>query len=354
MRRKKPMKRQNIQFIVKFVTGLLITGTSVVAQSAVNFFTDPVIFNNASVVSMVEDFEAFSPKDVKFPSFTSNGIVYTGFVGSPFPNIVVASPGYTNFGVKPATTSSVLASNGDEDFLITLDVPTTAIGFDTYLNSYGPAIVTVFGKNGMLDQFSLLHDYTKIGFLGITSTEEITSVRWTTTNGRKVNTGIDNIRTGSIKKASLIGLEKFEAIDKENAIDLIWITGSEVDNAGFRIWRATNGENGEYKNISTLKEFSNGKLVAIPLMSGLAKPIAAKGSERKKTTYSYTDRSVQEKNVTFYYLLEDVDIEGNRTFHCDHLVAVLTSQNSVSDLKIAQASCKDWCHERIDSAITCK
>lgn len=349
------MKRQSIQFVVKSVTGLLIAGISVAAQSAVSFFTDLTTFNNASEVSVIEDFEAFPPKLVLFPSFTSNGIVYTALAGSPFPNVCVTPPGFTNFGV-PVTTSAVLASNGEEDFLMTLEVPVTAIGFDTYLNPYGPAIVTISGESGILGEFSLSHDYTKVGFLGITSTEKITSVRWKTTHGDWINTGVDNIRTGSIRKASLIGLDKVEAIDKGNAVGLTWITSSEVDNAGFRIWRATDEGNGEYKNISTLKEFSvsDSKLVAIPLTSGLAKPIAAKGSERKETTYSYTDMSVWEENVTFYYLLEDIDIAGNKTFHCDNLVAISTGQSSTPDLKIAQEYCKDWCHERMDSATLCK
>ncbi len=43
----------------------------------------------------------------------------------------------------------------------------------------------------------LNHDPTTIGFLGILASEEISSIRWTTVNGRTVNTGIDNIVQGT-------------------------------------------------------------------------------------------------------------------------------------------------------------
>ncbi len=71
------------------------------------------------------------------------------------------------------------------------------MGFDTYLNAFGPATVSVFGTTGLLDTFLLSHDPTTVGFLGILASEEISSIRWTTVNGRRVNTGIDNIVQGT-------------------------------------------------------------------------------------------------------------------------------------------------------------
>ena len=114
------------------------------------------------------------------------------------PNVWVASPGYNNFGVQPLTTSSVLTATGDEDFKLDFSMPVTELGFDTYLNGFGPAVINVFGIGGLLGSFNHSHAATSIGFLGITSTENITSLRWTTTNGRQVNTGIDNIRINAV------------------------------------------------------------------------------------------------------------------------------------------------------------
>jgi hypothetical protein len=168
-----------------------------ISQGAVVFYTNVGLFNAASSTALVEDFEVIAPilKDFPHPSFTHNGNTYTGFAGSP-PNVWVASPGYTNFGLPGATTSSVLTATGDEDFTVDFGSPSTAVGFDTYLNEFGPAFVQVFGSGGFLDSFVLLHDPTIIGFLGVTSTEAITSIRWTTVDGGIINTGIDNIRQG--------------------------------------------------------------------------------------------------------------------------------------------------------------
>ncbi|NEO58227.1 MAG: hypothetical protein F6K54_37350, partial [Okeania sp. SIO3B5] len=103
---------------------------------------------------------------------------------------------YTNYGV-PVTTSSILTTAGDEDFTVEFGTPTEAVGFDTYLNTFGPATINVFGTSGLLDTFVLNHDPTNVGFLGILADEEISSIRWTTVNGGIINTGIDNIVQGT-------------------------------------------------------------------------------------------------------------------------------------------------------------
>lgn len=161
-----------------------------------DFWTDFASFDAATTTTLVEDFETFAPKNIPLPSFVSNGNTYTGLAGSPFPNVFVASAGFTNFGV-PITTSSVLTANGDEDFTVDFGSPSNAVGFDTYLNAFGPANIQVFGSSGLLGSFSLSHDPSLVGFLGITSIDVISSIRWTTVNGRLVNTGIDNIRQGN-------------------------------------------------------------------------------------------------------------------------------------------------------------
>lgn len=163
---------------------------------AVTFYTDSAAFNAVTTTTLVEDFEAFA-NQVFESSFISNGNTYTSISAAPkpVPNLIIAPPGWTNFGV-PVTKSSIINSNGDEDFRVDFGTPAEAVGFDTYLNRFGPATVQVFGASGLLDTFVLSHDPTIVGFLGMTSTELITSIRWTTVNGRQVNTGIDNIRLG--------------------------------------------------------------------------------------------------------------------------------------------------------------
>lgn len=177
--------------------GLIVTAAAAGnAYASTMFFTDVNAFDALTDTTLIEDFEAFPLKNQPLSSFVSNGNTYTGHAGVPYPNVWVSSAGYTNYGV-PITTSSIITANGDEDFTVEFGTPTEAVGFDTYLNTYGPATVSVFGANNLLDTFVLNQDPTTVGFLGILASEEISSIRWTTVNGGKIDTGIDNIIQGS-------------------------------------------------------------------------------------------------------------------------------------------------------------
>lgn len=189
----------NLRVLVALLMLGLAAGTPQVSQGAVVFYTDILSFDAASNTVVVEDFEnvAPTPTDTAVSFFTNNGNTYTGITSAPFAaNVWVATPPYNNFGVVP-TTSAILTATGDEDFRVDFGTPSTAVGFDTYLNGLGPATVQVFGSGGLLGSFNPAHDPTIIGFLGITSSEAITAIQWTTTLGRTKNTGIDNIRQGT-------------------------------------------------------------------------------------------------------------------------------------------------------------
>ena len=193
---------------------LLLANLTVAAPT---YYTDFTLFDAASVTALTEDFEDVTPynKDQAYASITLDGITYTGEQPTGA-NVWVASPGYTNFGLPGATTSSVLTSTGPEDFSVAfaLAVPCTALGFDTYLNqqadgSNGSATIEIHGTGGLLGTYVLTHDPTQIGFFGVTSGEPITKIRWTTTYGEKINTGIDNLRTGVIPAPGAILLGSF-------------------------------------------------------------------------------------------------------------------------------------------------
>jgi hypothetical protein len=182
---------------------LLTAASAQKANSAVIFFTDFNSFNEVTKTTVVENFESSSLTiDTFLPPFVSNGNTYTGFAGQPFPNVYIVPPSANSAFLFPIT-SNVLSANGDEDFTVDFGSPTRVLGFDTYLNGFGPATVQVFGNSGLLDTFSLSHDPTTVGFLGIVADEPVTSIRWTTVNGGIVNTGIDNIRQGTVLSASV-------------------------------------------------------------------------------------------------------------------------------------------------------
>ena len=171
------------------------TGLAAFSSAGPTFYTDLASFDAAAGSTLVEDFENVTPKDTPLASFVSNGITYIGLAGNKTPNVWVASPGYTNFGVNP-TTTSVLTATGPEDIVVEMTFvgPVLAIGFDTYLNGVGPAAIEVHGVDGLLGTFSLSHDPTTIGFFGVTADEAIQKIRWTTVGGERINTGIDNVR----------------------------------------------------------------------------------------------------------------------------------------------------------------
>ena len=174
------------------VSGMCVYSTLAQSLSAdVVFTTSQAAFSSLSTTTLVEDFEDFAPKDRSVPAFARNGISYQ----TQSDPLYVASPGYTNFGV-PLTESTVLTANGEEDFTMTFEADVVAVGFDTYTNNFGPVTIEVYGDGGLLDSFSLNQDSTEVGFLGITSSERITSIFWSSVNGRTVNTGVDNIRLG--------------------------------------------------------------------------------------------------------------------------------------------------------------
>jgi hypothetical protein len=93
---------------------------------------------------------------------------------------------------------------------------------------------------------------------------------------------------------TLVKLTSFEAIPDSNKVILKWVTESEIDNAGFNLYRATS-EDGDYVKI-------NDSL------------IPAEGSSTSGATYKYVDNSVRNR-TTYYYKLEDIDLNGASTMH---------------------------------------
>ncbi|UCF05202.1 MAG: S8 family peptidase [bacterium] len=98
--------------------------------------------------------------------------------------------------------------------------------------------------------------------------------------------------TASIALA--VTLASFTANGLDGQAIVEWTTASEIGTAGFNIHRSTD-EDGEYERIN--KE-----------------PIPAEGNELEGASYSYTDRAVT-NGVTYYYRLEDIDLNGRSTFH---------------------------------------
>ena len=97
-----------------------------------------------------------------------------------------------------------------------------------------------------------------------------------------------------VKPPTFIELASFTATPFDRLVVLEWVTASEIDNAGFNLYRAE-GESGEYVKLN-------------------AALIPADGSPTEGAVYQFMDEDVQNR-VTYYYKLEDIDIYGKSTLH---------------------------------------
>ncbi len=117
--------------------------------------------------------------------------------------LFVTPPGPGGFG--PGSSNGILTDNREDDYRMDFGTLTRAVGFDTYLNAVDgtgaaaapEATIQIFGVGGVLiDTFIHTHDPATVGFFGVIADENIESIRWTTTGGNLVNTGVDNILQG--------------------------------------------------------------------------------------------------------------------------------------------------------------
>jgi len=98
----------------------------------------------------------------------------------------------------------------------------------------------------------------------------------------------------NIPSVVLITLADFKASPENRKVTITWTTASEIDNAGFNLYRAES-EDGEYVKIN-------------------ASLIPAKGSPTSNATYQFIDENVKNR-TTYYYKLEDIDLSGKSTMH---------------------------------------
>jgi hypothetical protein len=102
------------------------------------------------------------------------------------------------------------------------------------------------------------------------------------------------ISTTTTAPPTVVTLIGFEAVPGKNMVTLKWSTATELDNAGFNLYRLESAD-GAYSKI-------NDSL------------IIAQGSSTQGASYEFTDNNVQNRK-TYYYKLEDIDLSGKITMH---------------------------------------
>jgi hypothetical protein len=107
---------------------------------------------------------------------------------------------------------------------------------------------------------------------------------------------LDNVRVTHSFTTLPIELVYFEANPSNDAVDLEWMTASEIDNSHYELEKSLDGV--DYSKIAT---------------------VDAIGNSQTLTTYYYTDHS-QNAVATVYYRLKQVDYDGQ--FSYSHVVAV--------------------------------
>ena len=92
-----------------------------------------------------------------------------------------------------------------------------------------------------------------------------------------------------------VELSSFRPVRNEQTghVDITWITQSELNNAGFNVLRSE-AKTGDFKVVN---------------VKGI---IAGHGTTSEKHVYTFTDTTAK-PNVVYYYQIEDVSLDGNRT-----------------------------------------
>jgi photosystem II stability/assembly factor-like uncharacterized protein len=92
----------------------------------------------------------------------------------------------------------------------------------------------------------------------------------------------------------LVTITEFIAVPGDRSVSIQWSTASELDNAGFNMYRSDK-KNGEYFKINTAL-------------------IPAKGSPTNGASYEFIDTEVRNRK-TYYYKFEDIDLNGKSVMH---------------------------------------
>ena len=146
-------------------------------------------------------------------------------------------------------------------------------------------------------------EYSSIeGELDCTLTPNVTyrSVEVTISDGTLLITGTPSGTYAGVAglqlslNGTLIELLSFASRWAGSALSIEWETASEIDNAGFYLWRSET-EDGQYTCINEAL-------------------IPAEGGHTWGAEYEYEDFDV-EPGLTYYYKLEDIDYSGVSTFH---------------------------------------
>ncbi len=258
-------------------------------QCMLSGYTDPL-----GTSSYLNGFDGYKYTDGNYQNlavnlFPFNNTLYSGIISQYVPEYSIPPTISELHGSQIWKTSDIatwtqVTSNGFGD--------TNIINFEAFTGFAGSLYVS--GSKGASSTPAGLGG-AKIYRLQVpVTTTTTTAPVTTTTTAPPTTTTTAASTTTTTADPTLIELSSFEARGVWRGIILAWETESEIDNAGFNIYRAE-AEDGEYIKIN-------------------ASLIPARGSVAQGEAYTFVDRSV-ERGKTYYYKLEDIDLSGTSTLH---------------------------------------
>jgi hypothetical protein len=107
-----------------------------------------------------------------------------------------------------------------------------------------------------------------------------------------------------------VNLKSFAALANNGVVSVAWETGTETNNAAFRVVKGI--------PLTGICSANPNDYAEITQVTPL---IPSKGTEMSGAVYNITDNNVI-SGTTYCYVLEDIDYNNNSTFHTDQLVSV--------------------------------
>jgi len=144
--------------------------------------------------------------------------------------------------------------------------------------------------NGCANNFSICYTAGATGF----TTPTWNSYPAAPCAGTTTTTTSVQPTTTTTASPTVIELSSFTATPQSGEVIIQWTTESEIDNAGFNLYRATS-EDGDYTKVNTSL-------------------IPPQGSSTEGASYEFIDKEVRNRK-TYYYELEDIDLNGVSTMH---------------------------------------
>jgi len=166
--------------------------------------------------------------------------------------------------------------------------------------SYSATIST--SGSGTVLYYVLTTTLTSTGSGDLDNYPDLATLYWDSNSGSNYSYSYD--------QSLPVTLTSFDGSNKKGAVELSWVTESEIDNLGFLIERAVDG--------GAMEEIANFKF---------DEALRGQGSTTARTEYVWADKQVV-PGIVYEYVLADVDINQKVVRHTDNKVRIKAELNN--------------------------